>query len=158
MNLYELVDEDSAKKNLIGFWGLSISEQCKLLKISRSGYYGWKKRRSQEALHDSEADNEKKERELKLVKDVMDAFMEHPSFGYRKMAEHLKRGINTDATEKKVRLIYQRLGLKGASPKFNTSKPARTRYGKFPYLLRNKKVDYVNQVWATDITYIVFLQ
>ena len=33
---YELVDEDSAKKNLIGFWGLSISEQCKLLKISRS--------------------------------------------------------------------------------------------------------------------------
>ena len=75
------------KKNLIGFWGLSISEQCKLLKISRSGYYSWKKRKSQEALHDSEADKEKKEREKKLVKDVMDAFMEHPSFGYRKMAE-----------------------------------------------------------------------
>lgn len=92
LNLYELVDEDSAKKNLIGFWGLSISEQCKLLKISRSGYYSWKKRKSQEALHDSEADKEKKEREKKLVKDVMDAFMEHPSFGYRKMAEHLKKG------------------------------------------------------------------
>ena len=80
------------KKNLIGFWWLSISEQCKLLKISRSGYYSWKKRKSQEALHDSEADKEKKEREKKLVKDVMDAFMEHPSFGYRKMAEHLKKG------------------------------------------------------------------
>ena len=88
---YELVDEGSAKKNLFGFWGLSISEQCKLLKISRSGYYSWKKRKSQEALHDSEADKEK-EREKKLVKDVMDAFMEHPSFGYRKMAEHLKKG------------------------------------------------------------------
>lgn len=53
-----------------------------------------------------------------------------------------------------MRLIYQRLGLKGASPKFNTSKPSKTKYGKFPYLLRNKSVDYVNQVWATDITYI----
>ncbi|MGN0830360.1 MAG: IS3 family transposase [Candidatus Ornithospirochaeta sp.] len=154
MNPYELVDEDSAEMRLIGFWGLSISEQCKLLKVSRSGYYSWKKRKSMEALHDSEADKEKKEREMKLVKDVLDAFMENPAFGYRKMAEHLKKGINTDATEKKVRLIYQKLGLKGASPKFNTSKPAKTRYGKFPYLLRNKRVDHVNQVWATDITYI----
>ena len=106
MNLYELVDEDSAKKNLIGFWGLSIREQCKLLKISRSGYYSWKKRKSQEARHDSESYKEKKERELKLINDVMDAFIEHPSFGYRKMAEHLKKGINTDATEKEVSLIY----------------------------------------------------
>ena len=72
MNLYELVDEDSAKKNLIGFCGLSISEKFKLLKISRSGYYSWKKRKSQKALHDSEADKEKKEPELKLAKDVMD--------------------------------------------------------------------------------------
>ena len=83
-----------------GFWGLSISEQCKLLKISRSGYYSWKKRKSQEALHDSEADKEKKEREKKLVKDVMDAFMEHPSFGYRKMAEYLKKGINVNCNIK----------------------------------------------------------
>lgn len=48
MNPYELVDEDSAEMRLIGFWGLSISEQCKLLKVSRSGYYSWKKRKSME--------------------------------------------------------------------------------------------------------------
>lgn len=72
--------------------GLSISKQCKLLKVSRSRYYNWKKRRSLEAIHATEADNEKKEREMKLVNDVMDAFMEHPSFGYRKMAEYLKKG------------------------------------------------------------------
>ena len=139
---------------LIGLWGLSISEQCRLLKVSRSGYYSWKKRKSLEALHDPESEKEKKDREMKLAKDVMDAFMDHPSFGYRKMAEYLKKEINTDATEKKVRLVYQRLGLKGASPKFNTSKPAKTRFGKFPYLLRNKTINFVNQVWATDITYI----
>ena len=28
----------------------------------------------------------KKECEMKLVKDVLDAFMENPAFGYRKMA------------------------------------------------------------------------
>lgn len=31
-------------------------------------------------------------------------------------------GLNTDATKKKVRFIYKSLGLKGASPKFNTSR------------------------------------
>lgn len=48
---YELVDEDSAEKCLSGFWGLSISEQCNLLNVSRSGYYN-----SLEALHATEAD------------------------------------------------------------------------------------------------------
>lgn len=148
------MDEESAEMSLLGFIGLSITEQCRLLKVSRSGYYCWKKRKATGDLHDTEARKEKRERELNLVSKVMDAYMEHPAFGYRKMAEYLRKEGNPDATEKKVRLIYQRMGLKGASPKFNSSKPAKTRFGKFPYLLRNKAVSYVNQVWATDITYI----
>lgn len=30
----------------------------------------------------------------------------------------------------------------------------RKGYGKHPYLLRNRKIRYVNEIWAADITYI----
>jgi len=45
------------------------------------------------------------------------------------------------------------MGLESIAPKPNTSKPA-SEHPVYPYLLRNLKVCRVNQVWASDITYI----
>ena len=83
-----MVDEESAKRSMLGLEGLSITDQCKILKVSRSGYYLWKNRKSIEDILDTEAMKEKTEREMKLVKDVLNAFMEHSAFGYRKMSEY----------------------------------------------------------------------
>lgn len=91
---------------------------------------------------------------MALVNAVLDAWSEHPAFGYRKMGYYLRGQGFDDATEKRVRLIYGRLGLHGASPRFKTTRPGKGKVGKHPYLLRDKKVMFVNQVWATDITYI----
>ena len=88
MNPCELVDEESAKMSLLGLEGLSITDQCKILKVSRSGYYLWKNRKSIEDILDTDAMKEKTGREMKLVKDVLNAFMEHSAFGYRKMSEY----------------------------------------------------------------------
>jgi putative transposase len=45
------------------------------------------------------------------------------------------------------------MGLESVAPKPNTSKPA-PEHAVYPYLLRNLTVCRVNQVWASDITYI----
>jgi putative transposase len=47
------------------------------------------------------------------------------------------------------------LGIYSAIAVKNTSKPGKGKnHKKYPYLLRNMVIQYVNQVWATDITYI----
>lgn len=45
------------------------------------------------------------------------------------------------------------LGLEAIYPKPDLSKPDKEHL-KFPYLLRGIEINYSNQVWATDITYL----
>ena len=73
------------------------------------------------------------------------------------MARHLHRKDNAWATEHCVRQIYAMLGIKGVTPTFKTTRTAKGRYRKYPYLLRDRKIRYANEVWATDITYIKHL-
>lgn len=62
VNPFELVDEESAEKSLLGSAGLSISEQCRILEVSRSGYYNWKNKKNIEDICDTEAKKEEIER------------------------------------------------------------------------------------------------
>ena len=45
------------------------------------------------------------------------------------------------------------MGLEAIYPKPKTSK-AHPEHKKYPYLLKGLEIDYPNQVWSTDITYI----
>ena len=47
----------------------------------------------------------------------------------------------------------QQMGLIAIYPKPKLSTPGKG-HKIYPYLLRDIKLEYVNQVWATDITYI----
>ena len=86
---------------------------------------------------------------------MFDEWLSHDTYGYQKMARHLKdkRGYAW-AGQKLVRKLYRELGIKGMKPVFKTTRGGKTPYGKFPYLLRDKFVRFPNQVMATDITYI----
>ena len=70
------------------------------------------------------------------------------------MSNHLLGKGFKWATEHKLRRIYKELGIKGQKPVFITTRPSKGKVNKYPYLLRNRKIRYVNEVWATDITYI----
>jgi putative transposase len=75
---------------------------------------------------------------------------QHPFYGYRKIALAVAdRGV----TEKQVRRIMKKAGLRAVFPGKRTSIAAKN-HKKYPYLLRGKSVWLPNQVWATDITYI----
>lgn len=86
---------------------------------------------------------------------ILDKWMKSEATGYRKLSKMLLKDGYGYATERRVRKIMKRLGIRGVKPKPNTSRPGKGNgHQTFPYLLRGKKIQHVNQVWATDITYI----
>lgn len=117
--------------------GLSLSQQCVLLSISRASLYTKSKR--------SEYDNE-------LRKHVDECFTTDPTSGARRISNTLrKKGIKCG--RKKVARLMSELGIAAIYRKPNLSKP-HPDHKIYPYLLRRVKVTHVNQVWSTDITYI----
>jgi len=49
--------------------------------------------------------------------------------------------------------LYRELGIQAIYPRPHTS-IGRKEHFKFPYLLKNLKIEYSDQVWSIDITYI----
>lgn len=78
---------------------------------------------------------------------------EYPFWGYRNVGNELRTVYGRSETNKQVRRIMRRAGLKAIWQGKKTSIP-HPEHPKYPYLLRGKKIWLPNQVWATDITYI----
>lgn len=117
---------------------LSISRQCELLGLTRSVFY----------YQPVKA----KEENLKLMEEIDKQYLKYPFFGTRKMTEVLKEQ-GFDVNRKRIKRLYQLMGIQAIGPKPNTSKPVKG-HKIYPYLLRNLKIERVNQVWSTDLTYI----
>jgi len=117
---------------------LSIKRQSQLLGIARSSYY-YKSR-------------PKRKRNHKYSKTLEMAYLKYPFYGYRRMNQYL-RSQAIHSTEKKTRSSMKQLGLCAIYPKPKLSK-RNLDHKVYPYLLKNLKIKYINQVWSTDITYI----
>jgi len=116
----------------------SIVDQCKLLGISRSGYYYTPCPVDQETL--------------KLMEVIDQQYTKTPYYGTRRMAEHLNNlGYKVD--RKRVRRLYKIMGLVAIYPKKWLSKPGEG-HKIYPYLLKGLKIDRPNMVWEADITYL----
>jgi putative transposase len=83
---------------------------------------------------------------------IDEEFTRHPFYGTRRMTVYL-RGLGYEINRKRVQKLYGLMGLETIYPKPNLSQ-RHVGYKVYPYLLRNKKIDHVDQVWSTDITYI----
>ena len=118
---------------------LSIHRQCELLELNRSTYYLPPVRESDE--------------NLRLMRMIDEEYMKAPFYGYRRMTERLYRKTGATINHKRTARLMRKMGLQAIYPKKNTSIPD-CQHKKYPYLLRNVTVDYVDQVWATDITYL----
>lgn len=117
---------------------LSIREQCKLIELPRANYYYQPKGWSPE--------------ELEVMRVIDEIYTEHPYYGTRRMSKALEV-LGYEVGRKGVRSYYGVLGLCAIYPKINLSKRNHA-HKVYPYLLRGLKVDRINQVWSTDITYI----
>ena len=117
---------------------LSIRRQCELLSVGRSGLY-----------YEPVATTIE---ELALMRRIDEMHLKWPFYGSRKVSQELrKHGMRIN--RKQVQRLMRLMGLESLAPKPNTSRPA-PQHPVYPYLLRNLTISRVNQVWATDITYI----
>jgi len=118
--------------------GISLSRQCKILKISRSSLYYAPVGFSPETLE--------------LMRQIDRVFTQYPFFGSRQIAAYLPRK-GYHAGRHRIRRLMKIMGLEAIYKRPNTSKkhPENRIY---PYLLRSMQITHPNQVWCADISYI----
>jgi len=117
---------------------LPLVRQCALLGISRSSLY------YQPTEHSAQ--------DLELMALMDRQYLKTPFYGSRRMTVWL-RTQGHQVNRKRVRRLMQLMGLEAIYRRPNTSKPA-PGHKVYPYLLKGLEINRVNQVWATDITYI----
>ena len=117
---------------------LSVRRQCELLRVSRSGLYYEPEPTSPE--------------QLTLMRRIDELHLKYPFYGSRKLSDQLRRE-GKEANRKRVQRLMRLMGLEAMAPKPKTSEP-HPEHVVYPYLLRGLTISRVNQVWATDITYI----
>ena len=117
---------------------LSISQQCKLVNLSRSAFY-------YTSIGIDAAT-------LALMKQIDRVFTKYPFFGSRQIAAYLRRdGIV--AGRHRIRRLMAKMGLEAIYKRPRTSQP-HPQHPVYPYLLRKMVIDRPNQVWCADITFI----
>jgi len=116
----------------------SISVQCDLLQVSRSGFY----------YKPVAIDSTK----LGAMKEMDKMYMEDPTRGTRRYAAELSElgfSIGRDG----VRSLMRIMGITAIYRKPRTTVVDPTKY-KYPYLLKGLKIERFNQVWGIDISFI----
>ena len=115
-----------------------VSQQCRLLAVSRSAVY----RKPAEVSAE----------DLALMTLIDRQYLARPYYGSRRMAAWLATQGHV-VNRKRVRRLMRRLGLTAIYQRPNTSKPAMA-HKIYPYLLGGLAIERVNQVWCSDVTYI----
>jgi len=127
---YSMIDNES---------NLSIRQQAWLLGLQRSKLYY-----KPIINEDSEIAN--------LIRDIY--LSSDCRYGYRKVTAALHNNGKV-INNKKVLRIMREMGIEGLYPKRNIKTSTKnTEHRIYPYLLTDLEINRVNQVWATDITYI----
>jgi len=121
---------------------LSISQQCRLLAVSRSRVY----RKPAEVSAE----------DLAIMALIDRQYLARPYYGSRRMAAWLATQGHL-VNRKRVRRLMRLLGVVAIYQRPNTSKPA-AAHKIYPYLLGGLAIERVNQVWCSDITYIPMAQ
>jgi putative transposase len=117
---------------------LPISQQCRLLAVSRSGVY-----RKPAAVSAED---------LAIMALIDRQYLARPYYGSRRMAAWLATQGHV-VNRKRVQRLMRLLGLVAIYQRPNTSKPA-AAHRIYPYLLGGLAIERVNQVWCADVTYI----
>lgn len=117
---------------------VSLTKQCELLGIHRSGLYY---RPAQES-----------QMNLDIMKKLDDQYFETPFYGVLKLtALFQNQGLRVN--KKRIKRLMKLMHWQTIYREPKTTICDKTTY-KYPYLLNNIQIDRINQVWAMDITYI----
>jgi putative transposase len=129
---------------------ISLSRASQLLDVNRSSYYQWI---SQQGQHPSDS-----AQNIALRDTIQRIAVEFPRYGYRRITVELKRqGIVVN--HKKILRLMKEDNLLVVKKRF---KPVTTDsnhgFSVYPNLIKDLEITQLNQVWASDITYIQLSQ
>jgi putative transposase len=127
----ELVEKKNPK--------ISMRRQCELLDVARSS-----------VDYVPVAESEEDQRIKRLLDET---YLIDPCLGSRKLVTVLERDHGIRINRKRLQRLRREIGHEAIWCKPRTSIPD-TGHRKYPYLLRELKIDRPNQVWCTDITYV----
>ena len=117
---------------------VAVSTQCHLLELNRSSVYYQAK--------------ERPEADLVTMRKLDEVHMKYPFYGSRRICDWFEdRGEKIN--RKRIQRLMRLIGIEAIYPKKKTSQPGKG-HKIYPYLLKGLKIKGVNEVWATDITYI----
>ena len=117
---------------------LSVRRQCELLGLNRSSLYFEPSRVS--------------DRDLSLMEKLDRWHLDYPYLGSRKLAT-LVSSPGEAVNRKRVQRLMRVMGLECLFPRPKCTVTLRC-HKKYPYLLKEVKIDRPVQVWSTDITYV----
>ena len=127
--------------------GLPVSVVCKVLSVSRSGFYAWQ----------SNGLSERAARDEELEVLIRDIFWQHRRrYGARRIAQELAVFGERCGVARVARLL-EKQGLKAIQPKSYRPRTTNSRHklGYSPNLLKGREAPMsINEVWVADITYI----
>lgn len=116
----------------------AIENQCDLIELPRSSYYYTPCPVSD--FH------------LSIMHAMDKLYTDHPHYGKRSMSANLKNmGLNVGVDLARTLMRKMRIEAVYKKPNLSKHNPDHKIY---PYLLRELKIERINQVWSTDITYI----
>ena len=118
---------------------ISIAQQCALVGMARSSHY------YQLGIESEE--------NLELMRLLDEQHLQTPFYGRRRMTAFLRQKGYT-VNGKRVLRLLRLMGLAAVGPKPNLSKRAEGAQI-YPYLLREFKPAAANEVWCSDITYVL---
>ena len=119
---------------------ISIRRQCDLIGLSRSSYYT------------DISENRQNQDNLFYMSLIDHKYLERPFYGSRRMTHYLC-SLGYEVNRKRIRRLMRVMGIQAIYPRPRTSIKGKD-HKIYPYLLRGLNIDRINQVWATDITYI----
>jgi putative transposase len=128
---------------------LSMFQSCRSLEVSRGGYYKWQRRPEIDPSANSEC--------MDLKNEIQEISLEFPAYGYRRITAELhNRGFGVN--HKRVLRLMRQDNLLCIKKRF---KPVTTDSSHglpvYPNLMKSTKITGLNQVWASDITYVRLL-
>jgi len=128
----ELVEKNHPK--------LSVREQCNLLGVSRTAL-------SYKPVEESAED-------VGLKKVMDEIYMQDPCVGSRRLVEVLKRDHGLTVNRKRVQRLRREMGIETIWCRPRRTSLPDNGHRKYPYLLRDRRVEHADEVWCADITYV----
>jgi putative transposase len=120
----------------------SERELCRLFGVSRSWYY------------ERPSPEQKAAQDVELRDAIERIVLEFPGYGYRRVTKELHRRGWTVNHKRVLRLMREESLLCQIKRRFVPTTDSAHAYGSYPNLIKDTKLDALDQVWISDITYV----